>query len=122
MLPMGIYTIPEILCPENRRFLQRKENRLCVGRAHTKTTHAAHHGDTSGLLKIIFSPADKKLLGLSSSEKCHRTVHIGMMVLDNGLTIDQFIDQVFNYPTSVKCISTPPTMPGNLSGHKLREG
>ena len=33
-----------------------------------------------------------------------------MMVLDNGLSIDEFIEQVFNYPTLRKPTNTPPTM------------
>ncbi len=35
------------------------------------------------------------MIGESATE----LIHIGMMVLDNGLTIDEFIEQVFNYPT-----------------------
>jgi hypothetical protein len=33
-----------------------------------------------------------------------------MMVLDMGLSIDEFIEQVFNYPTLRKPTNTPPTM------------
>ena len=80
--------------------------------------------DTAGLLKLIFSPADKKLLGLSIiGESATELVHIGMMVLDNGLTINEFIDQVFNYPTLSEMYKYAAYDGlGNLSGHKLREG
>jgi NAD(P) transhydrogenase len=46
-----------------------------------------------------------------------------MMVLDNGLTIDEFIEQVFNYPTLSELYKYAAYDGlGNLAGHKLREG
>jgi NAD(P) transhydrogenase len=81
-------------------------------------------GDTAGMLKLIFSPTDRKLLGLSMiGESSTELVHIGMMVLDNGLTIDEFIEQVFNYPTLSETYKYAAYDGlGNLAGHKLREG
>jgi len=39
-----------------------------------------------------------------------------MMVLDNGLTIDEFIEQVFNYPRSANFTNTRPMrLPRNLA-------
>ncbi len=126
MLPMGIYTIPEISAAgETEDSCKEKKIEYCVGRAHYENNARGHiTGDTSGLLKIIFSPADKKLLGLSIiGETATELVHIGMMVLDNGLTINEFIDQVFNYPTLSEMYKYAAYDGlGNLSGHKLREG
>ncbi len=126
MLPMGIYTIPEISAAgETEDSCKEKKIDFCVGRAHYRNNARGHiTGDTSGLLKIIFSPADKKLLGLSIiGENATELVHIGMMVLDNGLTINEFIDQVFNYPTLSEMYKYAAYDGlGNLSGHKLREG
>lgn len=126
MLPMGIYTIPEISAAgETEDSCKEKKTDYCVGRAHYDNNARGHIcGDTSGLLKIIFSPADKKLLGLSIiGESATELVHIGMMVLDNGLTINEFIDQVFNYPTLSEMYKYAAYDGlGNLSGHKLREG
>lgn len=126
MLPMGIYTIPEISAAgETEDSCKEKKIDYCVGRAHYGNNARGHiTGDTSGLLKIIFSPADKKLLGLSIiGETATELVHIGMMVLDNGLTINEFIDQVFNYPTLSEMYKYAAYDGlGNLSGHKLREG
>src|SRR5262249_28604203 len=67
MLPMGIYTIPEISAVgETEDACREKKIDFCVGRAHYANNARGHIcGDTSGLLKIIFSPVDKKLLGLS---------------------------------------------------------
>ena len=126
MLPMGIYTIPEISAAgETEDSCKEKKIEYCVGRAHYDNNARGHIcGDTSGLLKIIFSPTDKKLLGLSIiGESATELVHIGMMVLDNGLTINEFIDQVFNYPTLSEMYKYAAYDGlGNLSGHKLREG
>jgi NAD(P) transhydrogenase len=126
MLPMGIYTIPEISAAgETEDSCKEKKMDYCVGRAHYDNNARGHIcGDTSGLLKIIFSPTDKKLLGLSIiGESATELVHIGMMVLDNGLTINEFIDQVFNYPTLSEMYKYAAYDGlGNLSGHKLREG
>ena len=126
MLPMGIYTIPEISAAgETEDSCKEKKIDHCVGRAHYSNNARGHiTGDTAGLLKLIFSPADKKLLGLSIiGESATELVHIGMMVLDNGLTINEFIDQVFNYPTLSEMYKYAAYDGlGNLSGHKLREG
>jgi len=126
MLPMGIYTIPEISAAgETEDSCKERKIPYCVGRALYANNARGHIcGDTAGLLKLIFSPADKKLLGLSIiGETATELVHIGMMVLDNGLTINEFIDQVFNYPTLSEMYKYAAYDGlGNLSGHKLREG
>jgi len=76
------------------------------------------------LLKLIFARADKKLLGVSIiGENATELIHIGMTVLDRGLTIDEFIEQVFNYPTLSETYKYAAYDGlGNLAGHKLREG
>src|SRR5215469_14419320 len=126
MLPMGIYTIPEISAAgETEDSCKEKKIEYCVGRAHYRNNARGHIcGDTSGLLKLIFSPTDKKLLGLSIiGETATELVHIGMVVLDNGLTINEFIDLVFNYPTLSEMYKYAAYDGlGNLAGHKLREG
>ena len=126
MLPMGIYTIPEISAAgETEDSCKEKRIDHCVGRAHYSNNARGHiTGDTAGLLKLIFSPADKKLLNLSIiSESATKLIHISMMILDNGLTINEFIDQVFNYPTLSEMYKYAAYDGlGNLSGHKLREG
>jgi NAD(P) transhydrogenase len=126
MLPMGIYTIPEISAAgETEESCKEKNTPYCVGRARYANNARGHiTGDTAGLLKLIFSPGDKKLLGVSIiGESATELIHIGMMVLDNGLTIDEFIQQVFNYPTLSEMYKYAAYDGlGNLAGHKLREG
>jgi NAD(P) transhydrogenase len=56
-------------------------------------------------------------------ESATELIHIGMKVLGNGLTIDEFIEQVFNYPTLSETYKHAAYDGlGNLAGHKLREG
>jgi NAD(P) transhydrogenase len=126
MLPMGIYTIPEISSAgETEDSCTEKKIEYCVGRARYENNARGHiTGDTAGLLKLIFSRTDRKLLGVSIiGENATELIHIGMMVLDNGLTINEFIEQVFNYPTLSEMYKYAAYDGlGNLAGHKLREG
>jgi NAD(P) transhydrogenase len=126
MLPMGIYTIPEISAAgETEDSCKEKKIDYVVGRARYANNARGHiAGDTTGMLKLIFSRADKKLLGVSIiGESATELIHVGLMVLDNGLTIDEFIEQVFNYPTLSELYKYAAYDGlGNLAGHKLREG
>jgi NAD(P) transhydrogenase len=126
MLPMGIYTIPEISAAgETEDSCKEKKIDYVVGRALYENNARGHiTGDTAGMLKLIFARADKKLLGVSIiGENATELIHIGMMVLDNALSIDEFIEQVFNYPTLSELYKYAAYDGlGNLAGHKLREG
>ena len=96
-----------------------------MGRANYGNNARGHIiGDTAGMLKLIFARADKKLLGVSIiGEIATELIQIGMTVLDKNLTIDEFIEQVFNYPTLSETYKYAAYDGlGNLSGHKLREG
>ena len=90
----------------------------------TTTTRAAtSSGDTAGMLKLIFARADEAARSELIGESATELIHIGMMVLDNGQTIDEFIEQVFNYPTLSETYKYAAYDGlGNLTGHKLREG
>ena len=126
LLPMGIYTIPEISAAgETEESCKEKKIDYCVGRARYENNARGHiTGDTAGLLKLIFARADRKMLGVSIiGESATELIHVGMMVLDKGQTIDEFIDLVFNYPTLSEMYKYAAYDGlGNLSGHKLREG
>ncbi len=126
LLPMGIYTIPEISAAgETEESCKEKKIDYVVGRARYENNARGHiTGDTSGLLKLIFARADKKLLGVSIiGENATELIHIGLVVLDHNQTIDEFIEQVFNYPTLSELYKYAAYDGlGNLAGHKLREG
>lgn len=101
-MPIGIYTIPEI---------------SYVGRTEAELTDAAIPyevgvsrfrelargqiaGDSHGMLKLLVSPSDRKLLGVHLfGTGATETVHIGQAVMGCGGTVDYLVDAVFNYPT-----------------------
>ncbi len=58
LLPMGIYTIPEISAAgETEESCKEKKIDYCVGRAHYENNARGHiTGDTAGMLKLIFCP------------------------------------------------------------------
>jgi NAD(P) transhydrogenase len=75
------------------------------------------------MLKLVFAKADKKLLGVHViGDNASEIVHIGMLVMYYGGTIDAFIHSVFNYPTlsDIYKYATYDGL-GNLSGHKIRK-
>jgi NAD(P) transhydrogenase len=131
MLPMGIYTIPEISSvgesEESCKDVKVHNPPLdyCVGVANYKNNARGQIcGDTSGKLKLVFARADKKLLGVHIiGENATELIHLGLMSLYDGDTIDAFIELCFNYPTLSEMYKYAAyDGMGNLSGHKLREG
>ena len=126
LLPMGIYTIPEISAAgETEESCKEKGIDYCVGRALYENNARGHiAGDTAGMLKLIFARSDRKLLGVGIlGESATELIHVGMMVLDKELPIDEFIESVFNYPTLSETYKYAAYDGlGNLSGHKLRQG
>jgi NAD(P) transhydrogenase len=72
-----------------------------VGRAHySRNARGLIIGDMNGMLKLIFSPLDKTLLGAHIiGEMASELIHIGADVVEEKGTIDRFIRAVYNYPT-----------------------
>ena len=102
LLPFGIYSIPEI------SYVGRPEHELTeeavpyeVGIAHYRELARGQIlGDNHGLVKLIVSPGDGKLLGVHAfGAGATEVVHIGQAVMGLGGTVDYLIDTVFNYPT-----------------------
>ena len=126
MLPMGVYTIPEISAVgETEQSCQEKGLEYEVGRAHyANNARGLIAGDPAGLLKLIFRRGDHQLLGVHIiGENATELIHLGMMVLESGGTIDLFINFVFNYPTLSEMYKYAAYDGlGNLAGHKLRHG
>ena len=64
-------------------------------------------GDHTGLLKLIFCPSSRKLLGVHIlGEGASELIHIGQAVMAHEGTIDYLADAVFNYPTLAECYKT----------------
>jgi NAD(P) transhydrogenase len=102
ILPLAVYTIPEIsMVGLSEDDCQAKQIPYLVGRSYyEKSPRGQIIGDLSGMLKLIFSPTDKKLLGVHHiGELASELVHIGAQVMATGGAIDVFIQSVYNYPS-----------------------
>jgi NAD(P) transhydrogenase len=100
-LPLAVYAIPEIsgigLTEDD---CQAKKIPYLVGRAYyEENARGQIIGDLSGMIKLVFSVRDKKLLGAHIIGKASELIHIASHVMLEGGPIDTFIDAVYNYPT-----------------------
>jgi NAD(P) transhydrogenase len=100
--PIGIYSIPEI------SFVGRTEDQLteaCVPfevgvSRYRELARGQIVGDSYGVLKLLVSPEDRKLLGVHVfGTGATELIHIGQAVMGCGGTVDYLVDAVFNYPT-----------------------
>ena len=101
-IPLAVYSIPEIsYAGATEDVLKEKKIPYCVGRSMFELNARGQIiGDVSGMIKLIFSPSDQKLLGVHiMGEGASELIHLGLLVLSQGLTIDYFIQSVFNFPT-----------------------
>lgn len=109
LFPYGIYTIPEIsMVGKNEDELTHDGVPYEVGKArYREIARGQILGDYSGLLKLVFSPESRKLLGVHIiGEGASELVHIGQAVLTFNGNIDYFVSTVFNYPTLAECYKT----------------
>jgi NAD(P) transhydrogenase len=100
--PLAVYAIPEISSVGFTEDECKEKNIPClVGRAYYKDNSRGQIiGDMSGMVKLIFSHVDKKLLGAHIiGEQASELIHIASHVMMANGTIDAFIEAVYNYPT-----------------------
>ena len=100
--PYGIYSVPEISTVGlNEEEVREQGIPYEVGVARFRETSRGHiMGLQSGMMKMIFGLADKKLLGVHIvGEGATELIHIGQAVLNLGGTLDYFVQNTFNYPT-----------------------
>ena len=104
--PYSIYTIPEI------SFIGKTEEQLTeegvpyeVGISFFREIARGQiRGDTTGRLKLIFSPDSKMILGIHIvGEGASELLHIGQAVFALKGTVEYFAEAVFNYPTLAEC-------------------
>jgi NAD(P) transhydrogenase len=104
--PIGIYSMPEI------SMVGPTEEQLTKDRVPYETGIARYReiargqilGDDSGLFKMIFARADKRLLAIHCiGTGATELVHVGQAVLALGGGLDYFLSTVFNYPTLAEC-------------------
>jgi NAD(P) transhydrogenase len=120
LLPIGIYSIPEI------SFVGRTEAELTeaaipyeVGVSHYRELARGHIlGETHGLVKLLVSQDERTLLGVHAfGTGATEVVHIGQAVMGLGGTVDYLVETVFNYPTLAEAYKVAALDAAN----KLRE-
>ncbi len=102
LLPMGIYTIPEVSSVgATEESLKKRGIPYVVGRTPlAENVRANLVGEAVGFLKIVASPKDGELLGVHCiGPHASELVHLGSAVMALGGTIHYFTQAVFNYPT-----------------------
>ena len=66
--------------------------------------------DPHGCLKLLFHPQSRRLLGVHAiGTGATELIHIGQAVMAAGMTIDYFVESVFNYPTLAECYKVAAT-------------
>jgi NAD(P) transhydrogenase len=102
LFPYGIYTYPEIsMIGASEQQLQKDNITYLVGIGLNRDTARRQiMGDSEGLLKILFAPDTRKVLGVHAiGREATELIHIGQAVMIFGGVLDYFVDTVFNYPT-----------------------
>ncbi len=101
-VPYGIWTIPEIsMVGETEETMQAKRQPFFVGKIrYDHNPRGMVLGDKFGLLKLIFSADNLKLLGVHiiGQEACE-LIGTGMIALETNATAENFIDLCFNFPS-----------------------
>ncbi|MGI8549425.1 MAG: Si-specific NAD(P)(+) transhydrogenase [Dehalococcoidia bacterium] len=102
IIPLAIYTIPEIaLVGLTEEACQEQQLPYLVGSSlYEANARGAIIGDHAGMVKLLFSPLNKQLLGVHIiGELASELIHLGAQSMADGRTIDTFIEAVYNYPT-----------------------
>jgi NAD(P) transhydrogenase len=102
IFPYGIYTYPEIsMVGASEQQLQKDNIPYLVGIGRYRDTARGQiMGDSEGLLKILFAPDTRKVLGVHAiGREATELIHLGQAVMIFGGVLDYFVDTVFNYPT-----------------------
>jgi NAD(P) transhydrogenase len=102
ILPVGIYTIPEISyvgATEEELTNEAIPYEVGISR-YRELARGQIIGDRHGLLKLLVGVPDRRVLGVHVfGTGATEVVHIGQAVMINEGTVDALVDTVFNYPT-----------------------
>jgi NAD(P) transhydrogenase len=102
LLPTGVYTIPEVsMVGETEESLRHSGVEYIVGHSsYSASARGRIIGDAEGFLKLIFRRGDMKLLGVHAiGEQATDLVHVGLIAMIAGLSVDVFDEACFNIPT-----------------------
>lgn len=102
LLPMGIYTIPEVSSiGETEESLRAKGRDYVVGKASLENNARANLiGEAVGFLKLLADAKEGRILGVHCiGPHASELVHLGQAVMSHQGDLHYFVEAVFNYPT-----------------------
>ena len=109
LLPMAIYTIPELsYVGETERELQARNADYVKGYAqYADTARGKIIGNDHGLLKLLIDRNTRAILGVHIiGESASELVHVGQMAMNCKADVDILASTVYNYPTLAQCYKT----------------
>jgi len=102
LLPVGIYTIPEVSSVgETEESLAAAFRPYVAGKASLVGNARANLiGEATGFVKILAGRIDRKILGVHCiGPHASELVHLGHAIMALGGNLNYFAEAVFNYPT-----------------------
>jgi NAD(P) transhydrogenase len=102
LAPFGVYSVPEVAMVGHTSASAAEAGLDCEAGVATfaGNARAAIHGSTDGMVKLVFTRDDAKLVGVHVlGESATELVHQGQAVISFGGTVDWFIHSTFNVPT-----------------------
>lgn len=102
IVPMGIFTIPELAAVgETEEAARARLGEIVVGRADFGELARGQIADEpAGFLKIVADASGTQLLGVGIvGEGATELIHMGQLVLLGSARVADFVDYTFNFPT-----------------------
>src|SRR5260370_38178331 len=111
LFPYGIYTIPEIsMVGQTEETLTSNRVPYEVGIAkYSELAKSMMLGDEAGMLKLLFDPQSRKLLGVHAlGQRATEIIHIGQAVLFYGGAVEYLSGMGFYYLTRAPAFKVGP--------------
>lgn len=102
VIPVGIYTIPEIASVGmSAAEAQQKLGECITGKASFRELARGQiAGCTDGMLKLVTDAQSGKIVGCQIlGEGATELIHLAQMAIANGTTAETFVETIFNFPT-----------------------
>jgi NAD(P) transhydrogenase len=101
-IPTGIYTVPEISSVGATEAAARERHgTVVVGRSEfSEIARGQIACSTDGFLKLVADARGERVLGVHVvGEGATELVHLGQLALAGAMSVDAFVDNIFNFPT-----------------------
>jgi len=102
LVPHAVFTDPQVAAVgwTEEREIEELGSCLCRTLPLTEVPKAHAAGDTRGLVKLVVHPETKKILGAHAvAANAAEIVHIPVLAMRAGMTIDDLIETVHVFPT-----------------------